>query len=231
MRSNHHHHHHHAPPSDTKRVWKTDLFEVPLLPSYCFNLFCPWPSMYHIQSRLSFEDVSSEDRCFHTHITPWNAAHNCLACCLPCGLVAHSANRYLQDYIDEEEEPTIPTSNHSWFSQQLDMNVTSNAHNNSIASSTQPKDPTWADTASNYMPQAVCLGLTCLFPSMCWLRNRVDNAMHYRKRESLWLTGLITCVAWPCSLTQMIREIDITDREQQVPSNYHDHEDGDYDYY
>ncbi len=43
---------------------------------------------------------------------------------------------------------------------------------------------------------------------MCWIRRVVDNTLHWTHNESIWETGIITCLAWPCSLTQMIEEMD-----------------------
>ena len=208
-----------------KRIWRKDLFEVHLLPSYCMNLFCPWAPMYHLMNRLLINSNNQHNSssnessvCCHKHITPMNAAHSCITCVLPCGLCTNSIVHYVNDKpMTEEEEETH--NNSSWLPDELNM-FTSHPP----VHEEYDDEPDISKTLTqHYTIPAVCLGMACMFPSMCWIRRVVDNTLHWTHNESIWETGIITCLAWPCSLTQMIEEMD--EYEAPISSSSRSHDD------
>jgi len=231
-----HHHHQHQNYSHTqrhKRIWRKDLFEVRLFPSYCVNLFCPWAPMYHLMNRLLINQQHSSvesSTCCYEHITPMSAAHSCITCILPCGLCTNSIVHYATE-TEEEEEDNETYHNSTWLPDELNMFT---SHNNMHEEEQQANTLSKTLTQHYTMP-AVCVGIACMFPSMYWIRRVVDSTLHKTHNESMWDTGLITCLAWPCSLTQMIEEMDEYEtpikRTHPMHSFSHDEEEHNEAYY
>ena len=177
------------------------------IPSYCMNFFCPWAPMYHLLDQLMIHTAEASTQnnnssgCCYTHLTPLSAAHSCVTCIFPCGLTANSAARYVSEHEAQSHAENATVT--SWLPHELSMFMPA-----AEEPEAEEEEATVSKTLSDYTLPAVCMGLACMLPSMCWLRHKVDATVHRFHKEPMWETGLITCLAWPCSLTQMLEEMD-----------------------
>ena len=197
------------------RIWHKDLFEVNLIPYYGVNLLCPWAAMYQLLDKLLYDKVIIKNKCYFIH--PMNAAHSFFTCQLPCCLATRSAWKYLtakspndDDDDDEQQQPQTPVPS-TWFTLPHEMTMLPIHHEEEDEEETIPSEMLTNSTLS-----IVCMGMMCMLPTMCWIRHAVDQKYHEftENKESMWQTGLITCLAWPCSLTQLSGEIDYYDNPE-----------------
>ena len=163
------------------------------VPSYCLNLVCPWASMYWLMDILAHgppEENESSPVC--GPLTLVNSMQSALTCTVPCWMVCAETVR--EEVLPEEDDGY---GNFLPFMGNSEMRAEEAMHLPLL----QP--PAYSETATACM---ACMGALCLLPTLYGLRYNVDKKCHFR-RESPWETALITCCAWPCSLTQMRYEM------------------------
>jgi hypothetical protein len=112
-----------------------------------------------------------------------------LPCSMLCGETLREEVLPLQMNDDGSTEPYM-SRNESEMAESLDLPYMN--------------PPLYSRTLTAGM---ACVGVLCLLPTAYGLRYNVDKKCHPHRRESVWKTALITCFAWPCSLTQMSHEM------------------------
>ena len=114
----------------------------------------------------------------------------------------HSEHSHLFDYI---------------YSESYDHDTTHHHYDHNEIVSQPPSD------FYDYKNAAfvVCLASGCMIPATCMVRQiasqkyadiknntQHDDSMQW-KGESLWTSGVVSCLAWPCALVQVEDEIKI----------------------
>ena len=193
------------------RAWQKDLIEVDLIPNYCANLLCPWAAIYHLLDHMIVtdnDDTTGHGTC--SFLDPCYVAPNlCIPCQVPCCLALESAWQYLFPIQPKQKPELKPPSQSPWY-QNMPHELLSMSHPASSPDDEEEEEEEgWpvSKTLSDRALNAACIGMLCMLPTMCYLRHKVDVRYHMGRHESLWKTGLVTCIAWPCSLTQLEKEM------------------------
>lgn len=206
-----------------------DLFEPHLIPYYCVNLCCPWAAMYHLMDRLTM--VSSSDSDTSNHLEPFSIVHSFLTCPLPCCLSLLSIGQSVSSFLvhhepsneqqQQQQQPPQSSNNaHMWFPVPHGLHP---IHEEEAQVGEEhyidEADEASVLTLSNMAAVSVCASMVCVLPTICWIRRTINKKYHGldQHSESLWQTGLITCLAWPCALTQMQNEIHYFEASPPAP--------------
>ena len=63
---------------------------------------------------------------------------------------------------------------------------------------------------AKFTATTLCLSTLCIAPTTCLLRHITTVNYHPpHAQESLWMSGLVSCFAWPCALVQTMDEINM----------------------
>jgi hypothetical protein len=209
--------HHSHIPTGYDRAWEQDLLEPHYIPVYCLNLCCPWAPIYRLLDKLTdtsrTQNASTSSFCFN--LTPFSAAQSSLTCTLPAFLTLTFVGDYMASLLlhfsssspppAAQHHTSSPPGHWPFLPHDIDMALSGGHHSTSSAPADPPPLP-----PSEVTTTAVCLGVTCLLPTILWIRRKVDEKYHPLKsvREPVWQSGLVVCMCWPCALTQMEKEID-----------------------
>ena len=210
--SDHHHHYHGSSHSSS---WHYPLFDVADMGSYCYNFFCPCSAFYTIYMKiLEFED----------DVLPSGSTTLCsmITCSIPSCLTANEIVRFClkktaaSKSVEHEKEDNLSSyffdEEHEEPQASWSQTATAAVPILSTMTSQTAANPEYVDKVEDFMRDVTCLsvliGSLCIVPSVCCLRVTVQNKLSHEEHESLWRTGLISCCAWPCAITQISKEID-----------------------
>jgi hypothetical protein len=195
---------------EASESWHYPLFDVCNLHNYVANLLCPCFAIGRINRQVHGLPLQWED-C----MLP--CACNGLACWIPCCLAANEALRLgrggpqaqqsLFDFFEDDSrehslmetaEAAVPLLNAMpWAGGEHD-------------------DPAFEQRVAERMQGLTCaslaLGVCCVVPATFLLRRKTQERFGFHTKEPMWRTGLISCCAWPCAMTQIIEECESYDR-------------------
>ena len=206
---NHHHHH--------SSSWHHPLFEVSNGRYYCYNLFCPCAVLLKNYNHLLGIDSS-----YGAYSSAFPSLCSCVCCFMPTCLCVNELIRKLSSQkMDEEQDHSLS----SFFfgqglqepNQQYSMSSATRAALPVLSMMSEGyddggHDPEFVQRVEGYMQGITCLwasiGTLCIVPSVFLMRQTVQQKLGHEEQESIWRTGLISCCAWPCALTQIAEELD-----------------------
>jgi hypothetical protein len=184
-----------------QQQWSSPLFSCDKLPQYVATLLCPCTAFSKIMDHLIL--ASSEQ-----HNRPHDPQHNSVTvqftcqetfCSMlsyaffPCMYLFYTNKNSHNLLMEEEEEEALC---HRYLPDYI--YYTPPSTNESFQS--DPKAPLFL----------VCLASGCMIPATCFLRQIVSYkkaAKNHGKKESLWTSGIVSCLLWPCALVQVEEEL------------------------
>ena len=178
---------------------------------YCFNLVCPCFPLHEVYLHL----IKSESK-DSPHPTT-SGGLSLLSCAMPSCLAANEAVRWCfmgSRELDEHQ----PTQQHTWTeTAETALPILSMMHHglfNRSQEAEEDLDTEFVERVEGNMQGLTCIsvlmGATCIVPYVFLSRRAVQREMNHTPKESIWETGLISLFAWPCALTQIQEEFDMT---------------------
>jgi hypothetical protein len=193
---------------EASESWHYPLFDVCNLHRYVANLLCPCFAIGKINRHVGgFPLQCNEEDCM------LSCACNGPACWIPCCLSVNEGLRFWrggpkqqESYFDifqddaegrghslqETAEAALPLLNAMpWAGGEHD-------------------DPAFDRRVAEGMQALTCasvaLGVCCIVPTTFLLRRKTQDKFEFHTKEPMWRTGLISCCAWPCAMTQILEE-------------------------
>lgn len=185
-------HHHQTMP--LKEPWSTPLFSCEKLLQYATTMLCPCTVFYKIIDSL----ILSENRSDTVRFTCQETTCSVLSYTFfPCIYFLYNKNDSNGEEIWSEEE----TFCHQYLLDYIYYH---------------PPPPPPPEPYDNLFKPPdrplflVCLASGCMIPATCLLRQIVSHkkaSKYHSKKESLWTSGIVSCLLWPCALVQVEEEL------------------------
>ena len=185
--------------------WSSPLFSCDKLPNYVATLFCPCTAFSNITEHLILASSEQRNRSHDNHHNSVTLHFTCQeTCCtvlsyafFPCAYLFYTNKLYKMPVEEEEEEEEAFC--HRYLPDYVYY--------------TPPPPPPSIEPlklGSKAPILLVCLASACMIPATCFVRQIVSykKASKYNyKKESLWTSGIVSCLMWPCALVQVEDEL------------------------